>query len=216
MNKLFKFSCLLLLSATLAGCETTYYNAMEKVGFHKREILVDRITAAQQAQTEGRQQFKSALEQFRSVVNFDGGELEQIYHRLNDEFERSEAVAAEISERINSVDAVAEALFDEWSEELDQYSNGNLRRDSARQLQDTQQRYQRLLTAMRKAQKSIDPVLDALRDNTLYLKHNLNARAISSLKAELGTVNRNVSALITAMDQAIAESDSFLKQFKSS
>jgi len=216
MNKLFKFSCLLLLSATLAGCETTYYNAMEKVGFHKREILVDRITAAQQAQTEGRQQFKSALEQFRSVVNFDGGELEQIYHRLNDEFERSEAVAAEISERINSVDAVAEALFDEWSEELDQYSNGNLRRDSARQLQDTQQRYQRLLTAMRKAQKSINPVLDALRDNTLYLKHNLNARAISSLKAELGTVNRNVSALITAMDQAIAESDSFLKQFKSS
>jgi SMC interacting uncharacterized protein involved in chromosome segregation len=216
MNKLFKFSCLLLLSATLAGCETTYYNAMEKVGFHKREILVDRITAAQQAQTEGRQQFKSALEQFRSVVNFDGGELEQIYHRLNDEFKRSEAVAAEISERINSVDAVAEALFDEWSEELDQYSNGNLRRDSARQLQDTQQRYQRLLTAMRKAQKSIDPVLDALRDNTLYLKHNLNARAISSLKAELGTVNRNVSALITAMDQAIAESDSFLKQFKSS
>jgi SMC interacting uncharacterized protein involved in chromosome segregation len=216
MDKLFKFSCLLLLSATLAGCETTYYNAMEKVGFHKREILVDRITAAQQAQTEGRQQFKSALEQFRSVVNFDGGELEQIYHRLNDEFERSEAVAAEISERINSVDAVAEALFDEWSEELDQYSNGNLRRDSARQLQDTRQRYQRLLTAMRKAQKSIDPVLDALRDNTLYLKHNLNARAISSLKAELGTVNRNVSALITAMDQAIAESDSFLKQFKSS
>jgi len=214
MTTVFKLSYLLLLSITLAACETTYFNAMEKVGFHKREILVDRIEQAQQAQTEGQAQFKNALEQFRSVVNFDGGELEDLYNRLNDEFERSEAVAGEISERIDKVDSVAEALFDEWDEELDQYSNATLRRDSAKQLQNTQRRYKRLLLAMRKAEKSIDPVLDTLRDNTLYLKHNLNARAISSLKSELGTVNRNVSALITAMDQAIAESDSFLKQFK--
>jgi len=216
MNNVYRLSCLLLLSVALAGCETTYFNAMEKVGFHKREILVDRITEAQQAQSEGQAQFKNALEQFRSVVNFDGGELEQLYNRLNDEFERSEEAASKISERIDKVDSVAEALFDEWSEELGQYSNGKLRRDSSQQLQDTQQRYKKLLLAMRRAEHSIEPVLDTFRDNVLYLKHNLNARAISSLKSELGTVNRNVSALISAMDQAIAESDRFLKQFTNS
>lgn len=187
---------------------------MEKVGIHKREILVDRIEEAQAAQTQGQEQFKSALEQFRSVINFDGGELEELYYRLNDEFENSEKAADEIRDRISKVDSVAQALFDEWEQELEQYSSATLRRDSSQQLKSTQRRYKKLYLAMRKAEKSIDPVLDTLRDNVLYLKHNLNARAISSLRGELGTVNRNVSALIAAMDQAIEESNSFLKQFK--
>ena len=67
---------------------------------------------------------------------------------------------------------------------------------------------------MRNAEKSIDPVLNTLRDNTLFLKHNLNARAISSLKGELSTINSNVSNLIAAMEKAIRESDSFIKQLK--
>lgn len=199
---------------TLASCQSTYFSALESVGIHKREILIDRIEDAQEAQVDGQEQFKNALERFKSVVNFDGGELEKNYTLLNDEFEQSEKAAATIRDRIDSVDSVAEALFEEWESELDQYTNTNLRRDSLRQLKDTQRRYGKLLTAMRKAEKSIDPVLDTLRDNVLYLKHNLNARAISSLKNELSSVNRNVNTLIKAMDQAISESDSFIKQLK--
>ncbi len=207
-------SLLIIAAALLAGCETTYYNAMEGMGFHKREILIDRIEEAQEAQQEGQEQFKSALEQFKSVVNFDGGNLEKLYDRLNDEYENSVDAAEDISKRITKVDSVANALFEEWEDELDQYTNANFRRDSQRQLSDTKRRYQRVLTAMRKAEKSIDPVLNTLRDNTLYLKHNLNARAISSLKGELGNVNSNVSSLIAAMEKAIQESDTFIKQLK--
>ena len=29
----------------LTACQTVYYSAMEKVGVHKREILVDRVEA---------------------------------------------------------------------------------------------------------------------------------------------------------------------------
>lgn len=200
--------------AILVGCQSTYFGALESVGIHKREILIDRIEDAQEAQVDGQEQFKNALERFKSVVNFDGGELEENYYLLNDEFEQSEKAAATIRDRIDSVDSVAEALFEEWESELDQYTNTNLRRDSLRQLKNTQKRYGKLLSAMRKAEKSIDPVLNTLRDNVLYLKHNLNARAINSLKNELTTVNRNVNALIKAMDQAISESDSFIKQLK--
>ncbi len=199
---------------TLIGCQSTYFGALESMGIHKREILIDRIEDAQEAQVEGQEQFKNALERFKSVVNFDGGELEENYYLLNDEFEQSEKAATTIRDRIDSVDSVAEALFEEWESELDQYTNANLRRDSLRQLKATQKRYSKLMTAMRRAEKSIDPVLDTLRDNVLYLKHNLNARAINSLKSELSNVNRNVNVLIKAMDQAISESDSFIKQLK--
>lgn len=201
--------------AILAGCEAAYYDTMEQFGVHKRDILVDRIEDAQEAQEEGQEQFKDALEQFQAVVNFDGGELEDIYNRLSDEYEASEDAANEIRDRIDSVEDVAEDLFAEWETELDEYTNANLRRDSERQLKDTQRRYERLMSAMRRAEKTIDPVLASLKDNTLYLKHNLNARAIASLKGELSTVNRDVENLISAMQSAINESNAFIEEMRS-
>jgi len=209
-----KWIVLLTAVISLTACETVVYDALEKVGYHKRDILIDRIDAAQASQTEGQEQFKSALEQFKSVINFDGGDLEVTYDQLNDEYEASVDAADEIHERIDSVKNVADALFDEWQEELEQYSNASLRRDSERQLKDTRRRYSKVLGAMRRAENAIDPVLASLKDNTLYLKHNLNARAIASLKNELGTVDNDVNALLTAMQQAINESNAFIDELR--
>ncbi|MBT3711334.1 MAG: DUF2959 domain-containing protein [Gammaproteobacteria bacterium] len=209
-----KWIVLLTAVISLTACETVVYDALEKVGYHKRDILIDRIDAAQASQTEGQEQFKSALEQFKSVINFDGGDLEVTYDQLNDEYEASVDAADEIHERIDSVKNVADALFDEWQGELEQYSNASLRRDSERQLKDTRRRYSKVLGAMRRAEKAIDPVLASLKDNTLYLKHNLNARAIASLKNELGTVDNDVNALLTAMQQAINESNAFIDELR--
>jgi hypothetical protein len=210
MSRLLPVMVLTLLSA----CSSAYYGAMEQVGKHKRDILVDRIESAQSAQQEGQEQFRDALEQFRSVVNFDGGELQQIYDRLNREFEDSEAAAETIRTRIRAVETVAEDLFDEWEDELALYTNQSLRRDSEQQLGATRQRYTRLIQAMHRAENTLDPVLDNLRDNVLYLKHNLNARAIASLRGELDTINTDVDRLIQAMEAAIAESDRFIAEMR--
>lgn len=211
---LFRLLSVVWLGVLMAGCSSAYYGAMEQVGIHKRDILVDRIESAQSAQQEGQEQFRDALEQFRSVVNFDGGELQQIYDRLNREFEDSETAAETIRSRIRAVETVAEDLFDEWEDELALYSNQSLRRDSEQQLGATRQRYSRLIQAMHRAENTLDPVLDNLRDNVLYLKHNLNARAIASLRGELDTINTDVDRLIQAMEAAIAESDRFIAEMR--
>jgi hypothetical protein len=209
-----KFLIVTVVMFLAAGCESAYFGAMERLGIPKRDILVDRITEAQQAQEEGQQQFVDALEQFRSVVNFDGGELQQVYDRLNAEFEASESAATRIRGRIDEVESVAEALFEEWDDELDQYSNDALRRDSEQQLRATRTRYTRLIDAMHRAEATLDPVLDGLRDNVLYLKHNLNARAVTSLSGELDTINTDVEQLIAAMQAAIAESERFIAEMQ--
>lgn len=205
---------LTLLAIGLAGCESTYYDAMEQLGIHKRDILIDRIEDAQTAQEEGQEQFKDALEQFQAVVNFDGGDLEVIYNKLNSEYEDSVDAADTIRERIGGVESVAEALFSEWQTELNEYSSATLKRDSQRQLEQTRRRFNQLMSSMRNAERTIDPVLANLKDNVLYLKHNLNARAIASLKGELSTVNENVNTLIEAMQTAINESSVFIDQMK--
>ena len=198
----------------LVSCESTYFDAMEQLGIPKRDILIDRIEDAQESQTEGQEQFKNALEQFKSVVNFDGGDLELVYNKMNDEYEASVSAADEIHSRINSVESVADALFDEWQGELTEYSSANLRRDSERQLNQTRRRYEKLLSSMHRAERTIEPVLASLKDNTLYLKHNLNARAIASLKGELGTVNADVAHLLEAMQAAINESNTFINELR--
>ncbi|MEH6577980.1 MAG: DUF2959 family protein [Amphritea sp.] len=75
----------------LSGCQSAYCSAMEQVGVHKRDILVDRLEDTRDSQDEAQQQFLSALEQFRTVVNFDGGELEKAYNSLQAEYDSSAA-----------------------------------------------------------------------------------------------------------------------------
>ena len=205
---------LLGVLTTLSACQSTYYSAMEKVGVHKRDILVDRVDEAKQAQADAQVEFQDALTQFRAVVSFQGGDLEALYDRLNGEFEDSQAAAETIRERIDKVESVAEALFDEWEDELDLYTNARLKAESQTKLTDTKRRYKTLLASMRKAEKSMKPVLNALQDNVLYLKHNLNASAIGALKGELSDIDRDVSALIRNMNAAIKESDSFIAQLR--
>ena len=104
----------MILAALLAGCSSAYYGTMEKLGFEKRELMVDRVEDARDAQDEASEQFANALEQFRSVVSFDGGDLEDLYDDLNDEYERSQSRAEAVSERIDEVESVAGALFEEF------------------------------------------------------------------------------------------------------
>ena len=205
---------LTLLLLSLAACESTYYGAMEKVGVHKRDILVDRVGEARDAQQDGQAEFQDALTQFRAVVNFKGGDLEKLYDKLDAEYQDSVDAAEDIRDRIDKVESVAEALFDEWEDELELYSSASLRADSERKLRDTRQKYKGLIRSMRRAEKSMQPVLDAFQDNVLYLKHNLNASAIGALKGELADIDRDVSSLISSMNEAIQESDSFIAQLR--
>lgn len=201
-----------LLSLLLAfGCSKAYYSTMESMGYDKREILSDRVNKARKSQEEAKEEFASALEQFKSVVNFDGGKLQEVYEKLDAEYEDCKDQAGEVKSRIDSVEDVADALFDEWSQEIKRYSSDKLRRSSQQKLAATKKRYNGLIKAMRNAEKKMYPVLEAFEDQVLYLKHNLNAKAIASLEGELSSIRTDVDALIKEMDKSIAEADAFIK-----
>jgi hypothetical protein len=185
---------------------------MEKLGYEKRDLLVDRVEDAREAQEAAKEQFESALAQFIAVTNFEGGELERQYNNLKDEYERSESRAKAVHERIDEVDRVAGDLFAEWTRELKEYTDPNLRRSSQKQLTATQARYKKLITVMRSAEKRLDPVLAAFRDRVLFLKHNLNAQAIASLRAERAKVEADISTLVGHMNRSIQEADAFIKE----
>ena len=205
---------LLMITLLCSACASVYYDTMESVGIHKRDILVDRVEEARDAQGEAQEQFQSALEQFASVIRIEESDLKQAYDRLNDEYEACDSAASDVSGRIEKVESVAEALFEEWNKELTLYENQNLKRASQKKLTQTRSRYKEMLGSMKQAERSMQPVLTTLRDNVLFLKHNLNAQAIGALRGEFGSLKADIDTLIQRMNQSIERSNAFIKNMQ--
>ena len=196
---------------TLGGCAGTTIAMKEKLGYAKREQLVDQVQDARDEQEEAREQFATTLEEFKALTGYDGGDLEKTYNRLKRELERSEDAAGDVSGRIRGIERVADALFDEWEDELGQYESASLRRASEDQLEDTRGRYGQLINAMKDAESRMGPVLSAFNDQVLFLKHNLNARAIASLDRTVLELEGEVDRLIEEMNASIAEANAFIE-----
>jgi uncharacterized protein YukE len=206
---------LVVSSVVLGGCQTgAYYSMMEKMGKPKREILVERVTETREAQEEAKVQFRSALEQFLAVSKVDLGDLQVKYDKLASELKDSEAKAKAVHDRIAALDSVATALFAEWKKELGQYTSEALRSQSDAQYRDTFDRYQKLTASMQKAAARMEPVLATFRDQVLFLKHNLNARAVAGLSGTAKDLERDIGRLVADMERSIGEADAFIRSMQ--
>ncbi|RKQ70949.1 DUF2959 family protein [Litorimonas taeanensis] len=203
---------LCILPTMTTGCATAAYNIQERFGIEKRDILVDRVASAAESQADAKEEFVDALTAFRAIVAVDGGALEDAYDDMSKAYDRADSQADKARSRVEAVKKVARDLFKEWESELGQYSDAGLRRASEQQLRDTQDRYEILADKMDAATASMDPVLSVFKDRVLYLKHNLNARAISAIDTETATLESDVARLIADMEQSISAADAFIQE----
>ena len=208
------FTIVLLGFAALSACQSAYYSALETIGIEKRDVLADRVKVARKSQGEAQEAYVDALDAFRAVVAFDGGSLESTYNRLKGKSEAARAQATALGSRIDAVESVSNALFKEWEAELTQYRDASLRAKSREQLALTKSRSAQVLVVMRRAQASFEPALARLEDQVLFLKHNLNASAVGSIKDELPRVQADAERLKRDIEAAVAEADRFLAEFQ--
>ncbi len=217
MKKLF-----LLLPALLAavlilqttGCTSVYYSAYEKIGVYKRDLLKKRVIEARDDQKEAQTQFKDALTRLKEITKFDGGQAESAYRSLKGEYDDCVKQADVVRGRIRAVESVASDLFAEWEKEITEISTPSLASASRQQLATTRQRYNDLHSALMSAEQTMTPVLKQFNDYVLYLKHNLNAQAIASLKGETTSITAEINRLIEQMNQSIARADEFVKNMQ--
>ena len=203
---------LALGAGLLAGpaCRSAYYATMETFGVHKREILVDRVEKGRSEQAAAQEQFKTTLQAFQELTGFEGGDLEATYSKLNRAYERSVDRADAVRERIGSIRDVAADLFEEWRDEIDEIENPDLRSKSRDLLDETRTRYDQLIAKMAAAEATMPPVLAAFKDHVLFLKHNLNAQAIASLRDTVVEIEDDVERLLGEMQASIDEADAFI------
>lgn len=207
---------LALAALLLAGCTTAYYKTMEKFGKEKRDILVQRVRDTKKDQEQTKEQLKTTMESFQELTGFQGGDLEKSYKKLNSEYERAAGQAAKLHDRVQSIDQVSNDLFAEWQKEIDEMHNAALKSKSAAMLRDAKGRQGVYMKAMRQTEQQMAPVLAAFHDQVLFLKHNLNARAIGSLKGTAASINTDVTAVIKSIDGSMQEADKLIASLSTS
>jgi phage-related tail protein len=200
----------LIIRFFLKKFRTVYYSARESIGEHKRDIVVYQVEQTCISLNETRNEFEDALKRFKNLVCVNETSLEHRYNLLNRQYQFCRSKSDTVSARIRAIEEVSEALFVEWENELHEYTNRTLRNSSKQQLKAARQNYARLIKAMHSAESKIQPVLAAFKDQVLHLKHNLNARAIAALQHELIEISIDISQLIYAMEQTIAEASHFV------
>lgn len=212
MKRSFGLGLLLLAAAlTFTGCRSAYYSAYETFGVYKRDLLKKRVVAARDEQKDASQEFKDALTRLKEITKFDGGELEAHYRKLQSDYDSCSDRATAVRGRIRDVETVAGDLFKEWEGEIEQIGTESLRATSRRQLQETRVRYTEMVTALKKAEASMEPVLLKMKDYVLALKHSLNAQAMASLRGESAGIQSEIARLIADMNTSISRADEFIK-----
>lgn len=188
-----------------------YYQGQESLlGQHKRDIVVAQVGHACDSLKDSRDQFVDALDKFKTLVAMHDTPLEQRYQQLKRRYDLCRHKAEEVSQRIKAIEEVSEALFNEWENELELYSNRALKARSQQQLKKSRQHYGRLIKSLQIAESRIQPVLAGFQDQVLFLKHNLNAHAIAALRHEFVEIGIDISKLIEVMEKTIGEASQFV------
>lgn len=216
---LFIFTALLL---QLSACENPIkkaarkveYSAYEMVGVEKRDLLKKRVDGARDEEKEAGKDFQDALTRLKAVYGFQGGKLEKEYDKLNSAYEKASAQSQDVHQSVVKVETVAKDLFDEWEKEIDQMETASLKSKSQQQLESTKRKYSEMHQALKNSEAKMDPVLRKLKDHVLYLKHNLNAQAIASLKGESLHIQGDIEGLIQEMNKSIETADQFIKSME--
>lgn len=188
------------------------YSAYELVGVQKRDLLKTRVDDARDEQKEAGENFQDALQRLKALTGFKGGELEKQYDLLKSSYEKSKHQADVVRKSIRKVETVAQDLFQEWEKEIGQIDTASLKAKSRQTLQDTRQRYSEMHASLKASESRMDPVLRKLNDQVLFIKHNLNAKALASLKGETLNIQSEIEGLLKEMNTSIENADRFIKQ----
>ena len=198
-------------SSVERAVKDTKYSAYEFFGIEKRDLFKKEVKSVKNDQESAGESFKSALDKLKAIYAFDGGNIEKQYRSLASSYELAESRVNEVHKSVKQVETVSGDLFTEWRSEIAQIKSADLRSKSSINLSETQRKYSEFHFVLKKSEAKMNPVLAKLKDQVLFLKHNLNAQAITGLKKESGKIQNDIEDLMKEMNSSITQAEAFIK-----
>lgn len=184
-------------------------------GHQRTAEHIKKIERADKEMNEARKQVGKALEAYGTLLGEQEEHRRSAYKDLVKALERCEEMSKELRERREDMDKQAEKFFKDWKKSLKDIKSSDLESRSERRLEDTRERYRRVSDRWREMRERYQPVTSRLEDQVVYLGHDLNADATSSLEQDAREVQAEADALFRAMDEFEAEAQGYVSSLQS-
>lgn len=180
-------------------------------GLAKVDDLVDRIERVHVESELAKEAAKSAVRRLRTLASpgFAGDPVET-HQELSLAVDTSESQAARLTESVESMEAAAEPVFDQWRADLDAIVSARVRTRSEQRLRDTRNRYAAIVAAVKPAMEEYEALNRNLRDLTLFLGHDFNASAIAAVDEDVQALEQQVLALDGQLEECLAAAQTYL------
>lgn len=197
----------------ISSCSTLYYSFWEKLGKEKRDLLKSNISKMNTEQNEVKKSLDEVMQEIRKKYPTNNKELESFYDHYSSEYDQMSKRSESLKERGQKVDEIANDLFKEWEAEIEQLENEKYKVDSQSKLNETKKSYRALISQAHSVEMNMDKILAKMKDQTLYLKHNLNAASLNSFKSAIFDIKEEMAQLTQEIEKATGKAEKFLEQY---
>ena len=199
----------------LGGLLASVSSAVAQEGHRQTDRLISRADRALRSIGEAKEQLQTTLEIYNSIFE-GGGDTRRIHRDLTRAIDRSEDRREDVRRRVADMESEAHTFFAQWMKSLDEISSESLRQRSQARLNEARVRYGEILTEGRTASAMFEPLMGALRDQVVFLGHDLNPSAIASLKPDAEKLNAQAESLLSGIERTQRKISGYIASLKPS
>ncbi len=183
---------------------------------HKRtDEHIEKIERASDEMKDLRKHLDKVFEAYHKTLREGTDKRRSSYNELVKALERCEEKTKELRKRHEEMDKQAEEYFKRWKNSVKDIKNADLEQRSEGRLETTRRRYREVSESWKGMREDYEPVLAELRDQIVYLGHDLNEDAVLSLKEDAAELEELASALFRSMEGFGSTADEYISGLES-
>ena len=173
--------------------------------------LVDAVEQVYVETEVSREKAHAALVALQTMTapDFDGDAV-AAHADLVARVEASEEQAEELKDTIEEMTDSAEPVFEQWKENLESFTNPEMRKLSQKRLHETRKRYEEVLAVVEPALVGYETVNKSLRDYVLFLTADLNPTSLAAVRGDVKVVARSMANLDSEFHDCLVAARSYI------
>ena len=169
-------------------------------GHKETDRLIKKAEQMQKDLDTATAQVHKTLDHYNAIMKGGMGDTRQLYKDLTKGIEDTKKRAANVSKRVEEMEAEAHTFFGEWTQSLQEITSEDLKKRGQVRLNQTRVHFGEILSAGRRAGAEFAPFMGALEDQVVYMGYDLNASAVASLAEDAKKLNAQADKLFARID----------------
>ena len=154
---------------------------------------------------------QAAMVALQTVTSPDfQGDVVTAYGELSVLIERSEKQQEELAASVEEMKESAEPVFDQWTKNLEAFTNPTMRQRSQARFAATRRRYEAVVHAVDPAEKAYASVNQNLRDHALFLSQDLNPASVAEIQGDVGELTKAAAELDSRFDRCLVTARTYV------